>query len=171
MTQRLEAELLEQPLLALVLLVLGLEDGLCLLEELLLDGNLGEGVGGEGSLERLGHGALDAVPGWHNVGEVDHLDEWLDGGALLDELLHLWGWLAHGAGDWQRGLGNADNDAVAVWALLGVVIHGFQDDSLLACVAALEEHDDLSVLKTAQQPRSQVQAEGSYLRLSPARFY
>ena len=64
-----------------------------------------------------------------------------------------------------------DNDAVAVWALLGVVIHGFQDDSLLACVAALEQHDDLSVLKTAQQPRFQVQAEGSYLRLSPARFY
>ena len=106
MTRRLEAELLEQPLLALVLLVLVLEDGLCLLEELLLDGNLGEGVGGEGSLESLGHGALDAVPGWHDVGEVDHLDEWLDGGALLDELLHLWGWLAHGAGDWQRGLGN-----------------------------------------------------------------
>ena len=106
MTRRLEAELLEQPLLALVLLVLVLEDGLCLLEELLLDGNLGEGVGGEGSLESLGHGALDAVPGWHDVGKVDHLDEWLDGGALLDELLHLWGWLAHGAGDWQRGLGN-----------------------------------------------------------------
>merc|ERR1740117_2821177 len=85
------------------------------------------------------------------LGSVDGMDEANAVGALLggllDELLHLWGWLAHGAGDWQRGLGNTDNDAVAVWALLGVVIHGFQDDSLLACVAALEEHDDLSVLK------------------------
>ena len=46
-------------------------------------------------------------PGGHDVCEVDHLDEGLDGGALLDELLHPRCGLAHGLGDREWALGHA----------------------------------------------------------------
>jgi len=60
-SSRLEAELLEEPTLALTLLVLVLEELAGLLEELGLGLWVGEGVGGEETLEVLGHGGLDTV--------------------------------------------------------------------------------------------------------------
>merc|ERR1719482_2413972 len=127
----LEAELLEEPALAVLLLV----------------ALVGVGVLGEVALERLDHGVLDGVPGGHDVGVVDDLDEGLDAGAALHKLLHLGGGLAHALGDGERGLGDAGNDAVAVGALLAAVIVGLEDHGLLAGVAALEAHNDLSVFQ------------------------
>jgi hypothetical protein len=40
------------------------------------------------------------------VSVVHDLDEGLDAGTTLDKLLHLRGRLAHGLGDWERGLGD-----------------------------------------------------------------
>merc|ERR1712006_50596 len=126
-SERLEAKLLEQPLATLVLLVLGFEDLLGCLKELLLHSNFAECVGSQCRLKLLAHRALDTVPGGHKVGEVDHLDEGLDGGALLHQLLHLGGGLAHGAGDRKGSLRDTYDDAVAV--------------------RALQQHDDLPVLQ------------------------
>ena len=44
-------------------------------------------------------------------------------------------------------MGGTDDDAVTVWALLGVVIHSLKDEGLLTGVPALKEYYDLSVLE------------------------
>merc|ERR1719183_3513831 len=143
----LEAELLEEPALAVLLLVLGLEHATGRLEELLLGALVGVGVLGEVALERLDHGVLDGVPGGHDVGVVDDLDEGLDAGATLHKLLHLGGALAHGLGDREGRLGDAGDHAVPVWALLATLVIGLKDDGLLASISALQANHDLSVLQ------------------------
>merc|ERR1712205_17270 len=146
-SSRLEAELLEEPTLALTLLVLVLEELASSLEELGLGLWVGEGIRGEEAPKVLDHGGLDGVTGRHAVGVVHDLDEGLDAGTTLDKLLHLRGRLAHGLGDRERSLGHTGHDTVSVGALLVDIIVGLKDHSLLTGVAALEEHDNLSILQ------------------------
>ncbi len=55
---------------------------------------------------------------------VDHLNEWLDFGSLLDSLL------AHATSDFRRVALNACDQSVGEWVLLGALVDWLNDDDL-----------------------------------------
>lgn len=101
-----------------VTLLKGLLDGLL---GVLTLGNLLEGLGRDRSLKTL---KLESVAGWHQVVVVDHLDEWLDLGAL-----GLAG-LAHAAGDLGWVTLNTSDNGVWVWVRLVSGILWLNNDNL-----------------------------------------
>ena len=101
-----------------VTLLKGLLDGLL---GVLTLGNLLEGLGRDNTLKTL---KLESVACWHQVVVVDHLDEWLDLGAL-----GLAG-LGHAAGDLGWVTLNTRNDGVWVWVRLVALILWLNNDNL-----------------------------------------
>jgi len=164
----LEAELLEQPTLAITLLVLALEHCTGILKELLLGDLIGEGVWGKVTLESLDHSGLNRVPSWHDMGVVDDLGESLDTRAASHKLLHLRRSLAHGLGDGQRGLGDTCHNAVPVWALLVALIIRLKDNGLLASIATLQADYDLPVLQDCKRKRRSGKCERCVCRPTTA---
>ena len=69
--------------------------------------------------------------------DVEDLDEGTDGGAAEDLTL------GHGLGDLAGSLVDASEEAVTIVAALGVV-KGTDDDGLLACIAAVEDDNNLT---------------------------
>jgi len=66
------------------------------------------------------------------------LDEWLYFAAFLDESR------THALGNFPWVALNACNNGMRVWSLLGTFIMLFDDDDLLACLAAVQNDSDLS---------------------------
>lgn len=108
-----------------VTLLKGLLDGLL---GVLTLGNLLEGLGRDNTLKTL---KLESVACWHQVVVVDHLDEWLDLGAL-----GLAG-LGHAAGDLGWVTLNTSDHGVWVWVRLVSGILWLNNDNLQVCISIL----------------------------------
>ena len=131
----LEMELLEEPLDSVVQILLS-EDLSCLLKCCLLFSRVAHGLDDVGWVDLLEEIViLEDVPGNEEVVAVDCLNKALDLCALHQLLL------GHCLGDLLRGLLDAENDGVRVFARLSRLGVSLEDNSLLAGVAALEEDD------------------------------
>jgi hypothetical protein len=82
-----------------------------------------------------------SLPSGHQMVEVNHLEERLDAGALLDLLL------VHALLNPQRIPGNSRYDAVAVLASVNAILEGLDNNSLLAGVAPVEHDHHLTRLE------------------------
>merc|ERR1712000_613092 len=89
--------------------------------------NLLECVVGDDALQSF---QFEGVSGRHDVVVVDHLNEWLDFGSLLDSLL------AHATSDFRRVALNACDQSVGEWVLLGALVDWLNDDDLLSGISA-----------------------------------
>ena len=110
------------------------EDGLEGTTDLLTKGNLINAFWG---CNGLNFDIRDLVTGWHQVCDVDVLDEWLNSGTTKDLSL------GHGLGDLTWGTFKASDQNVLEWTLC-VLFECRDNNSLLTCITASEENDDLT---------------------------